>query len=161
MSDADYTGFRADPCHFTKKAISYFIEARFNITYVVNFLMGMHRHATRSHCWLVRPPIDPYGRLAPPVSFKIDSQVDQYQLRMFPKEEQRKLTRRDIYDEQTRNMYTEHKKYESKANFELARKEWDHMLRIQRDPWIEIHDNIYIMQLQACEQYTFLRVCNK
>ena len=96
LSDSDYTGFRADPCHFTKKAISYLIEVRFNITYVVNFLMGMHRHATRSHCWLVRPPIDPYGRLTPPVSFKIDSQVDQYQQRMLPKEEQKILTRRDI-----------------------------------------------------------------
>ena len=71
--------------------------------HVVTFFMGIHRHATLQHSWLARVPVDPYGRLATPVRYKPDSQVDQYMVRMLPDEEQQRFQRRDAYDTQACN----------------------------------------------------------
>ena len=73
-------------------------------------------------------------KLYVPVSYKIDSQVDQYQLRMLPEEEQRILQRRDVYDTQTRKLRTEYKTHSYKNELTLARKEWDYMKEVEKDP---------------------------
>ena len=66
--------------------------------------------------------------------FKIDSQVDQYQLRMLSHEDQSLLETRDIYDKQGWNLAKEHKKRAHTANCMLAVKEWERLLQIAQNP---------------------------